>query len=133
MHPNDGRVVSNFILQAPKGEDITIFGDGQQTRSFCYVDDLIDTFLLMMETEQGFTGPVNVGNPSEYTILELAEKVLAIVGGTSRITYKPLPIDDPRRRQPDISLAKEKLLWTPKVEIEDGLRETVRYFRDLMQ
>jgi len=133
MHPNDGRVVSNFILQALKGEDITIFGDGQQTRSFCYVDDLIDTFLLMMETEQGFTGPVNVGNPSEYTILELAEKVLAIVGGTSRITYKPLPIDDPRRRQPDISLAKEKLLWTPKVEIEDGLRETVRYFRDLMQ
>jgi UDP-glucuronate decarboxylase len=133
MHPNDGRVVSNFILQALKGEDITIFGDGQQTRSFCYVDDLIDTFLLMMETEQGFTGPVNVGNPSEYTILELAEKVLAIVGGTSRITYKPLPIDDPRRRQPDISLAKEKLLWTPKVEIEDGLRETVRYFRDLIQ
>jgi UDP-glucuronate decarboxylase len=133
MHPNDGRVVSNFILQALKGEDITIFGDGQQTRSFCYVDDLIDTFLLMMETEQGFTGPVNVGNPTEYTILELAEKVLAIVGGTSRITYKPLPIDDPRRRQPDISLAKEKLLWTPKVEIEDGLRETIRYFRDLMQ
>ncbi len=133
MHPNDGRVVSNFILQALNGEDITIFGDGQQTRSFCYVDDLIDTFLLMMETEQGFTGPVNVGNPSEYTILELAEKVLAIVGGTSRVTYKPLPIDDPRRRQPDISLAKEKLLWTPKVEIEDGLRETVRYFRDLMQ
>ena len=133
MHPKDGRVVSNFILQALKGEDITIFGDGQQTRSFCYVDDLIDTFLLMMETEQGFTGPVNVGNPTEYTILELAEKVLAIVGGTSRITYKPLPIDDPRRRQPDISLAKEKLLWTPKVEIEDGLRETIRYFRDLMQ
>ena len=87
----------------------------------------------MMETEQGFTGPVNVGNPTEYTILELAETVLAIVGGTSRITYKPLPIDDPRRRQPDISLAKEKLLWTPKVEIEDGLRETIRYFRDLMQ
>lgn len=133
LHPNDGRVVSNFIVQALKGEDITIFGDGQQTRSFCYVDDLIDAFLLMMETEQGFTGPVNVGNPSEYTILELAEKVLAIVGGTSKITYKPLPIDDPRQRRPDISLAKEKLSWTPKVEIEDGLRETVRYFRYLIQ
>ncbi|MCZ6705448.1 MAG: SDR family oxidoreductase [Bacteroidetes bacterium] len=133
LHPNDGRVVSNFIVQALKGEDITIFGDGQQTRSFCYVDDLIDAFLLMMETEQGFTGPVNVGNPSEYTILELAEKVLAVVGGTSKITYKPLPIDDPRQRRPDISLAKEKLSWTPKVELEDGLRETVRYFRYLIQ
>ena len=133
LHPNDGRVVSNFIVQALNGEDITIFGDGQQTRSFCYVDDLIDAFLLMMETEQGFTGPVNVGNPSEYTILELAEKVLAIVGGTSRITYKPLPIDDPSQRRTDISLAKEKLSWTPKVEIEDGLRETVRYFRYLIQ
>lgn len=132
MHPNDGRVVSSFIVQALKGEDITIFGDGQQTRSFCYVDDLIDAFLLMMETEPGFTGPVNVGNPAEFTILELAEKVLAIVGGSSKIVNKPLPADDPRQRQPDISLAKEKLSWSPKIEIDEGLQKTVAYFRDLL-
>ncbi|MBT8109131.1 MAG: SDR family oxidoreductase [Gammaproteobacteria bacterium] len=132
MHPNDGRVVSSFIVQALNGEDITIFGDGQQTRSFCYVDDLIDAFMLMMETERGFTGPVNVGNPAEFTILELAEKVLSIVGGSSKIVHKPLPADDPRQRQPDISLAKEKLSWSPKVELDEGLQKTIAYFRELL-
>ncbi len=134
MHPNDGRVVSNFIVQALKGEDITIYGDGQQTRSFCYVDDLIEAMLRMMDTEAGFTGPVNIGNPSEFSMLELAEKVLTIVGGTSKLVHKPLPSDDPRQRQPDIALAREKLGgWEPKVALEDGLRETVRYFRNLLE
>jgi UDP-glucuronate decarboxylase len=132
MHPNDGRVVSNFIVQALKGEEITIYGNGQQTRSFCYVDDMIDVFILMMNSEAGFTGPVNVGNPGEFTMMELAEKVLAITGGTSRIVFKPLPVDDPRQRQPDITLAKEKLGWSPKVALEDGLKETVGYFRKLL-
>ncbi len=134
MHPNDGRVVSNFIVQALKGEDITIYGDGQQTRSFCYVDDLVEAMMRMMDTEAGFTGPVNIGNPSEFSMLELAEKVLAIVGGTSKLVHKPLPSDDPRQRQPDISLAREKLGgWEPKVALEDGLRETVKYFRGLLE
>jgi UDP-glucuronate decarboxylase len=129
MHPNDGRVVSNFIVQALRGENITIYGDGQQTRSFCYVDDLIEAFVRLMKTEQGFTGPVNLGNPGEYTMLELAEKVIHLVGGNSKLLFMPLPSDDPKQRQPDISLAKEKLGWEPKVALEDGLKETIAYFR----
>ena len=132
MHPNDGRVVSNFIVQALKGEDITIYGDGQQTRSFCYVDDLIEAMVRTMDTDPDFTGPVNIGNPHEHTIRELAEKVIAMVGGTSKLIFKPLPQDDPRQRQPDIALAKDKLGWEPKVHIDDGLRETIAYFRRLL-
>jgi len=132
MHPNDGRVVSNFIVQALKGEDITIYGDGSQTRSFCYVDDLIEGFVRMMDTEAGFTGPVNLGNPNEFSMLELAEKVLHLVGGQSKLVYQPLPIDDPRQRQPNIALAKEKLGWVPEVQLEDGLKETIAYFRKLL-
>jgi len=132
MHPNDGRVVSNFIVQALKGEDITIYGDGQQTRSFCYVDDLIEGFVKLMNTEAGFTGPVNLGNPSEFTMLELAEMVLKLVGGKSRLSFLPLPADDPRQRQPDISLAQTKLSWAPQVPLNDGLKETVAYFRKLL-
>ena len=133
MHPNDGRVVSNFIVQALKGEDITIYGDGSQTRSFCYVDDLIEAFVLMMESPRGFTGPVNIGNPGEFTMLALAEKVLALVGGRSKLVFRPLPADDPRQRQPDIALAQEKLGWRPKVGLEDGLRETIAYFRRTLE
>ncbi len=129
MHPNDGRVVSNFIVQALKGEAITIYGNGQQTRSFCYVDDLIEGFVRMMQSPADFVGPVNMGNPGEFTMLELAEKVLKLVGGKSKLTFHPLPTDDPKQRQPDITLAKEKLVWEPKVALEDGLRETVTYFR----
>ncbi len=129
MHPNDGRVVSNFIVQALKGENITIYGNGQQTRSFCYVDDLIEGFVRLMNTERGFTGPVNLGNPGEFTMLELADKVLKLVGGKSKLTFHPLPTDDPKQRQPEISLAKEKLGWEPRVSLEDGLKETVAYFR----
>jgi len=132
MHPNDGRVVSNFIVQALRGEDITIYGDGRQTRSFCYVDDLIEAMLRMMDTPEGFTGPVNIGNPVEFTMLELAEKVLAQVGGPSKLVFKPLPSDDPRQRQPDIALARDKLGWEPKVSLDDGLRETIAYFRRLL-
>jgi len=131
MHPNDGRVVSNFIVQALRGEDITIYGDGQQSRSFCYVDDLIEGFVRMMNSESGFTGPVNMGNPVEFTMLELAKQVLKIVGGKSKLAFYPLPTDDPKQRQPDIRLAKEKLGWEPKVALEDGLKETVTYFREL--
>jgi len=130
MHPNDGRVVSNFIVQALKGEDITIYGDGTQTRSFCYVDDMVEAFLLMMQTEVGFTGPVNVGNPGEYSMLELAEKTLGLVGGTSRIVYQPLPQDDPRQRKPDITIAESKLGWAPTVPLDEGLERTIRYFRE---
>ena len=130
MHPNDGRVVSNFVVQALRGEDITIFGDGQQTRSFCYVDDLIDGFVALMDTERGFTGPVNMGNPREFTMLELAETVIRLVGGKSKLTFHPLPVDDPKQRKPDISLAQDKLGWEPKVMLEDGLRETIGYFRE---
>jgi len=129
MHPNDGRVVSNFIVQSLRGEDLTIYGDGSQTRSFCYVDDLIDGFELMMNSEAGFTGPVNMGNPGEFTMLELAEAILRLTASASRLTFKPLPMDDPRQRQPDISLAKEELGWEPKICLEDGLRETISYFR----
>ncbi|HEX7813981.1 UDP-glucuronic acid decarboxylase family protein [Dyella sp.] len=132
MHPNDGRVVSNFIVQALRGEDITIYGDGQQTRSFCYVDDLIEAMVRTMETGPDFTGPVNIGNPHEHTIRELAEKIIGMVGGSSKLVFKPLPQDDPRQRQPDISLAKEKLGWEPQVHVDDGLRETIAYFRRLL-
>jgi len=134
MHPNDGRVVSNFIVQALKGEDITIFGNGQQTRSFCYVDDLVEAMLRMMDSREGFTGPVNIGNPGEFTMLELAEKVLQLTGSKSRLVHLPLPSDDPRQRQPDIALAKQELGgWQPTVALDDGLRETVAYFRKLLQ
>ena len=133
MHPNDGRVVSNFIVQALKGEDITIYGDGSQTRSFCYVDDLIDGMVRLMNSRDGFTGPVNIGNPGEFTMLELAEKVLSLVGGSSKIVFLPLPQDDPKQRQPDIRLAKSELEWQPKVKLDDGLRETIAYFRQLLE
>ena len=133
MHPNDGRVVSNFIVQALKGEDISVYGDGQQTRSFCYVDDLIEGFVRLMNTESGFTGPVNLGNPGEFTMLELAEKVIKHVGGKSKLAFHPLPQDDPKQRQPNISLAKEKLDWEPKVSLDDGLKRTVEYFRNLLK
>lgn len=129
MHPDDGRVVSNFIVQALRGEPITIYGDGQQTRSFCYVDDLVEGMWRLMESPADFTGPVNVGNPTENTMLELAEAVIRLVGGTSKIEYRPLPSDDPRQRRPDISLARKELDWEPTVALEDGLRETIDYFR----
>jgi UDP-glucuronate decarboxylase len=129
MHPDDGRVVSNFIVQALGGKDLTIYGDGRQTRSFCYVDDLVEGMLRMMETEEGFSGPVNLGNPGEFTILELAEKVISLVGTRSRLVHRPLPSDDPRQRKPDIGLARSKLDWTPKVNLEDGLKETIAHFR----
>jgi len=132
MHPNDGRVVSNFIVQALKAEDITIYGDGSQTRSFCYVDDLIEGLVRMMGTETGFTGPINLGNPNEFSMRELAEKILELVGSKSKLVYQPLPIDDPRQRQPNIELAKEKLDWVPLVQLEDGLKETIEYFRRLL-
>ena len=132
MHPDDGRVVSNFIVQALRREPITIYGDGTQTRSFCYVDDLIDGFIRLMATPDDFTGPVNLGNPGEFTIEQLAEKVLALTGSRSKIVYKPLPADDPKQRQPDISLANEKLGWTPKVPLDVGLERTIAYFDDLL-
>lgn len=132
MHPKDGRVVSNFIVQALQGQDITIYGDGQQTRSFCYVDDLIEGMLRLMDSHADFTGPVNIGNPSEFTMLELAEKILKLVGGNSKLTFKPLPEDDPKQRQPDITLARNELDWTPTVSLEDGLKETIAYFRKLL-
>ncbi|MFN5129839.1 MAG: UDP-glucuronic acid decarboxylase family protein [Burkholderiales bacterium] len=132
MHPNDGRVVSNFIVQALKGEDITMFGDGSQTRSFCYVDDLIEVMLRMMDSPANFIGPVNIGNPGEFTMLELAEMVLRLTGSRSRISLKPLPSDDPKQRRPDISLAKQALDWEPKVSLEEGLVKTIAYFRHLL-
>jgi UDP-glucuronate decarboxylase len=131
MHPNDGRVVSNFIMQALRNDDITIYGDGSQTRSFCYVDDLIDAIMLMMETPAGFTGPVNIGNPGEFSMLELAEKITTLTESRSKIIYKPLPQDDPRQRKPDISLARSALAWEPKIPLEDGLKETISYFKRL--
>lgn len=133
MHPNDGRVVSNFIVQALKGEKITIYGDGQQSRSFCYVDDLIEGMLRMMDSPVEFTGPVNMGNPTEFTMLQLAETVLRLTQSSSKLVFKPLPQDDPRQRQPDISLAQEKLAWAPRVELEDGLKETIAYFRKVIE
>ncbi|NBS35569.1 MAG: NAD-dependent epimerase/dehydratase family protein, partial [Methylocystaceae bacterium] len=131
MHPNDGRVVSNFIVQALRGEDITIYGDGAQTRSFCYVDDLIEAFIRVMATPENFTGPVNIGNPGEFTILELAEKILKLIGGKSKIIFKALPQDDPKQRRPDISLAREALSWEPKIDLDAGLEKTISYFRAL--
>lgn len=128
MHPNDGRVVSNFIVQALEGQDITIYGDGSQTRSFCYVDDLIRGFMAMMECED-VCGPVNLGNPGEFTIKELAEKVIELTGSSSKIVYQDLPADDPKQRQPDISLAREKLEWSPTVALEEGLKKTIAYFK----
>ncbi|MEZ5384812.1 MAG: UDP-glucuronic acid decarboxylase family protein [Prosthecobacter sp.] len=132
MLPDDGRVVSNFIVQALRGEDLTIYGTGQQTRSFCYVDDLIDGFVKFMETD-GFTGPVNLGNPGEFTMLELAEQVLKKVGGKSKIVFRPLPSDDPKQRQPDITLAKTRLGWEPKVPLSEGLDRTIAYFAKLLE
>ncbi len=132
MHPNDGRVVSNFIVQALKGEPITIYGEGQQTRSFCYVDDLIDGIVRFVDAEPGFAGPINLGNPSEFTIRELAQQVLDIVGAKSKLVFCPLPADDPTQRKPDIALAREKLGWEPRVKLEEGLKKTVSYFEDLL-
>jgi UDP-glucuronate decarboxylase len=131
MHPADGRVVSNFIVQALKGEPISIYGDGSQTRSFCYVDDLIAGMIALMESGPEVTGPINIGNPNEFTILELAEKVIAMTGSRSELVQHPLPTDDPRQRQPDISRAKEVLGWEPKVPLDEGLARTVEYFRQM--
>ena len=133
MHPNDGRVVSNFIMQALRGEDITIYGDGRQTRSFCYVDDLIDGFMRMMANPHGLVGPVNLGNPNEFTMLELAQAVIAQTGTRSNLIHKPLPSDDPRQRQPDIYLARERLNWAPRVQLAEGLEKTIDYFRRLIE
>ena len=130
MHPDDGRVISNFILQALRNEPITIYGDGSQTRSFCYVDDMISGLIRLMNTPDDFTGPVNLGNPIEISILELAEKIIRMTGSKSKITFKPLPADDPKQRQPLIELAKEKLGWTPEVPLEEGLKKTIAYFED---
>ena len=128
MHPNDGRVISNFIMQALRGESITIYGDGMQTRSFCYVSDLINGFLKLMDTPHEITGPINIGNPGEFTMLELAEAVIGLTGTESELIFKPLPADDPKQRKPDISLAKETLGWEPKVSLKEGLQSTIRYF-----
>ena len=132
MHPNDGRVISNFIVQALNGDEITIYGDGSQTRSFCYVDDLVDGLVRLMRSPADFIGPVNLGNPGEYTIGQLAEEVLRLTGSRSKLTFKPLPSDDPVRRCPDISLAKTRLDWKPTVPLEDGLKKTIAYFRALL-
>jgi UDP-glucuronate decarboxylase len=129
MHPNDGRVVSNFIVQALRGDDITIYGDGKQSRSFCYVDDLVDGLIRMMASDDDVTGPINIGNTSEFTMLELAEKVLALIGGGSKIKRMPLPQDDPRQRQPDIGLARKFLDWEPNVPLQTGLERTIAYFQ----
>jgi UDP-glucuronate decarboxylase len=129
MHPADGRVVSNFIVQALKGQPITLYGEGTQTRSFCYVDDLIDGLIALMETSSDVTGPVNIGNPGEFTMQELASKVIELTGSTSQLVHQALPADDPRQRQPDISLAKQLLSWEPKVPLDDGLARTIEYFR----
>ena len=133
MHPDDGRVVSNFIVQALAGSDITVYGDGSQTRSFCYVDDMVEGFIKMMAAEDDVTGPVNLGNPFEITVLELAKKIVGLIGSDSKIVFKPLPADDPRRRRPDITLAGEKLSWQPLVEVDQGLKKTVRYFEGLLK
>jgi UDP-glucuronate decarboxylase len=132
MHPNDGRVVSNFIMQALKNEPITIYGEGQQTRSFCYVDDLVTAFVALMASPADFTGPVNLGNPNELRILELAERIVAITGSRSPIVRKPMPADDPAQRQPDIALARERLGWEPRVQLDDGLARTIAYFEAML-
>jgi UDP-glucuronate decarboxylase len=133
MHPNDGRVISNFIVQALRGQDITLYGDGEQTRSFCYVDDLIDAMVAMMESNDNITGPFNIGNPREVSMLELAELILTLTGSTSKLAFRPLPADDPQRRQPDITAAREMLGWTPRVRLEDGLKETIAYFKHTLK
>ena len=133
MHPNDGRVISNFVLQALRGEPITIFGDGSQTRSFCYVDDMVDGLIRLMESPDDLIGPVNLGNPGEITILEAAEKIIQLTGSRSVITFKPLPDDDPKKRKPDITLAKEKLGWAPCIPLEEGLKKTALYFENLLK
>ncbi len=130
MHPNDGRVVSNFILQALRNHDITVFGDGTQSRSFCFVDDLVDGMIRMMNAPDDFSGPVNIGNPNEFSIMELAGKVIELTGSKSKIIYQPLPEDDPLQRQPDIALAKERLGWEPKTQLEEGLKRTIEYFKE---
>jgi UDP-glucuronate decarboxylase len=130
MHPNDGRVVSNFIVQALRGENITVYGDGSQTRSFCYASDTIGGLLALMDSSRGFTGPVNLGNPDEFTILALAELVVEMTGSRSEIVFQPLPKDDPCRRKPDIALARNALGWSPSVPLREGLRETIDYFRE---
>src|ERR1700689_4958243 len=132
MHPSDGRVVSNFIVQALKGGDLTIYGDGQQTRSFFYVDDLVEAMIRMMNTAADFPGRVNIGNPGEFTMLELAEKIIRLTGSKSRLIHQPLPSDDPKQRQPDITLAREKLGWEPRVGLDEGLKETIAYFRGVL-
>ena len=129
MHPDDGRVVSNFIVQALQGKNITIYGDGTQTRSFCYISDLIEAFALVMNSDNNFTGPINLGNPTEFSILELAENIINLTKSKSKLLYKPLPEDDPKQRQPDIALAKEKLNWDPKIKLNDGLKHTIKYFK----
>jgi len=133
MHPNDGRVVSNFVVQALQGEPITIYGDGNQTRSFCYVDDLVDGLMRLMGTAADFTGPVNLGNPGEFTIRRLAEMVIDMTGSKSKLVAKPLPADDPRQRQPNIALAKRALGWEPRIPLEDGLKLTIAYFDGLLR
>jgi UDP-glucuronate decarboxylase len=132
MNPDDGRVVSNFIVQALKNQDITVYGEGNQTRSFQYVDDLIEGMIRLMNSRDGFYGPVNIGNPNEFTILELAKKVIELTGSKSKIVYQPLPSDDPMQRQPDISLAKKELDWSPKIELEEGLLKTIEYFKSII-
>lgn len=132
MHPNDGRVVSNFIIQALRGEDITIYGDGSQTRSFCYVDDLIDGMVALMDSKDGFYGPVNIGNPHEFSMLELAQNVLELTESKSKLVFLPLPQDDPKQRQPDITLAKKELNFSPKVQLREGLEKTIAYFRGIV-
>jgi UDP-glucuronate decarboxylase len=133
MHPNDGRVISNFIMQALKNEPITIYGDGAQTRSFCYVDDLISAILKLMDTTEGFTGPINLGNPKEFTIIELANQIAELTGAKMNIKSMPMPADDPKQRQPDISLAQKELEWSPVIELKDGLVMTIEYFKKLIQ
>ena len=133
MHPNDGRVVSNFIIQALRNKDITIYGDGNQTRSFCYVDDLISAILLTMNTDDDFTGPINIGNPNEFTIQELAEKIVELANSKSQIVYKPLPEDDPKQRKPDISYAKRKISWEPRTDLIEGLKQTINYFEKILR
>jgi UDP-glucuronate decarboxylase len=133
MHPNDGRVVSNFIVQALQGEDITLYGDGQQTRSFCYVDDLVKGLMSLMNSPEGVTGPINLGNPGEFTIKELAEQVIELTGSKSKLTHKPLPQDDPRKRRPDITRAREQLNWGPSIALNEGLVKTITYFDELLK